>query len=62
MRYLFMTGLVPVMATEEEAHDVGEVFSEFVECGGWDVKSMTKETSKEDDKDDDLVDVAIEES
>lgn len=62
MRYLFMTGLVTMVSTEEEAHDVGEVFGEFIECGGWDVKTMTEETGEEDDKDDDLVDVAIEES
>ena len=50
------------MSSEEETHDVGEVFCEFIECGRWDVKTMTEETGEEDDKDDDLVDVAIEES
>lgn len=66
MRYLFYGKmgdiLVTAMPSEEETHDVGEVFGEFIECGRWDVKTMTKETGEEDDKDDDLVDVAIEES
>ncbi|MCT4598297.1 MAG: hypothetical protein N4A50_10520 [Vallitalea sp.] len=57
-----MIELVNAVATEEEAHDVGEVFGEFIECGGLDVKTMTKETGEEDGKDDDLVDVAIEKS
>lgn len=51
--------LVLAVATEEKAHDVGEVLCEFVEGWGWDVEFVSKETCEEDDEDYYFMDVAI---
>ncbi|QZE13294.1 hypothetical protein K4L44_11930 [Halosquirtibacter laminarini] len=51
--------LVLAVATEEETHDVGEVFCEFVEGWRWDVEFVAKETCEEDDEDYYFMDVPI---